>query len=259
MRAIPDDNLAYPVFVTLGNGATGSGFFLNMPDYTYLVTAKHVLFNNDSLISPSAFLLSYPKDLKDKGTITLKLELTNLESSGNILSHLDRDVALVRIFQSQKHSGAQEFAVQSLDGVSLNCTAKSGFVGVSPESTKMLDEVLVANEVITFGYPTSIGLKDIPQLDYQRPLLRKGIVAATYPDRGTVILDCPIYGGNSGGMVMELERQGLKTSYKVIGIVSQFIPYSESWVNTSTRIEHLEILNSGYSVAVGMDSVFDLI
>jgi hypothetical protein len=44
-RAIPDDNLAYPVLITLGNGSSGSGFFLNTSDAVYLVTAKHVLFN----------------------------------------------------------------------------------------------------------------------------------------------------------------------------------------------------------------------
>ncbi len=35
-RTIPDDNLAYPVLVTLSTGGTGSGFFLNTAPATYL-------------------------------------------------------------------------------------------------------------------------------------------------------------------------------------------------------------------------------
>lgn len=47
-RAIPDDNLAYPVLISLGNGTSGSGFYLNSSDAVYLVTAKHVLFEPDT-------------------------------------------------------------------------------------------------------------------------------------------------------------------------------------------------------------------
>src|ERR1035437_6546772 len=53
-RAIPDDNLAYPVLISVGNGSSGSGFFLNTNNAVYLVTSKHVLFNqsNHGLLSP---------------------------------------------------------------------------------------------------------------------------------------------------------------------------------------------------------------
>ena len=43
-RAMPDDNLAYPVLITLKTGG-GSGFYLNAKTAIYLVTAKHVLFD----------------------------------------------------------------------------------------------------------------------------------------------------------------------------------------------------------------------
>src|SRR6476619_5535761 len=47
-RAIPGDNLSYPVLITLenSNGATlgfGSGFYFNDDDAVYLITAKHVI------------------------------------------------------------------------------------------------------------------------------------------------------------------------------------------------------------------------
>ena len=54
-RLIPDHNLAYPVLITLGNGGTHSGFFLNTSDSVLLVTAKHVLFDlsNQTLLIPT--------------------------------------------------------------------------------------------------------------------------------------------------------------------------------------------------------------
>ena len=45
MRAIPDDNLCYPVVIDLADGQYGSGFFANSGVALYLVTAKHVLFD----------------------------------------------------------------------------------------------------------------------------------------------------------------------------------------------------------------------
>jgi len=66
-RAIPADNLAYPVLVSLDNGSSGSGFFLNTGSRTYLVTASHVLFDETSgnLRGKQATLLSYSKDPKE--------------------------------------------------------------------------------------------------------------------------------------------------------------------------------------------------
>jgi hypothetical protein len=75
-RLIPDDNLAYPILITLksGNGtsiSSGSGFYLNTATAIYLVTAKHVLAsgffdpktNRVDVPDLIVEVLSYPKDL----------------------------------------------------------------------------------------------------------------------------------------------------------------------------------------------------
>lgn len=46
-RQIPDDNLAYPVLLTLKTDSktfTGTAFYLRMTNRIVLVTARHVLF-----------------------------------------------------------------------------------------------------------------------------------------------------------------------------------------------------------------------
>ena len=89
VRAIPDDNLAYPVLIALKNGAQGSGFFFNSSKATFLVTAHHVLFKeeSDDLLDSDAKLLSYAKDPKDTGKNEFALDLKALKQHGEIKRH----------------------------------------------------------------------------------------------------------------------------------------------------------------------------
>jgi hypothetical protein len=93
-RAIPEDNLAYPVLLTFKNGATGSAFYLNTDDATYLVTPKHVLFDPDTkkLRDVSLEALSYSKDLADPGRNLLAVDLSLLNSQGLIKPHPTEDL-----------------------------------------------------------------------------------------------------------------------------------------------------------------------
>jgi hypothetical protein len=64
-----------------------------------------------------------------------------------------------------------------------------------------------------------------------------------------IILDCPAFFGNSGGLVIEVERTSLtETKYKAIGLITEFVLYEKNWFQ-----------NSGYSIVVPMDFVEELI
>jgi hypothetical protein len=67
----------------------GSGFYLNTEEFTYLITAQHVLFEpgSDKLRARAMELLSYPKDPSDAGRYVLSVDLGALESDGNVISH----------------------------------------------------------------------------------------------------------------------------------------------------------------------------
>ena len=113
-----------------------------------------------------------------------------------------------------------------IPGIKVIEIASSGIIGVSSENIKLFKDVLIANTIYLFGYPTSLGMKKIPQIDPLRPLLRFGILAGTNPNKKTIILDCPSYPGNSGGPVIEVEQVNLtQKKFRVIGVVSQFIPF----------------------------------
>ena len=254
-RAIPDDNLAYPVLITLKNGSTGSGFYLNTSKAVYLVTAKHVLFDpkTQKLLGTALELLSYSKDPSDSSRNLITVDLSAVEMSGDIKPHPSEDVAVVKLSKIVPGGTTSSFSGAMVPGVTLNEMASGGLLAVNVDIVKMFNQVLTGNEVMFFGYPTSLGLKQLPQIDIHRPLLRKGIVAGTNPKTRSIILDCPVFFGNSGGPVLELEKQPFSTTFKIIGVMSQYVPFVDG--GRSFQI----LSNSGYSIATPMDFVLDLV
>jgi hypothetical protein len=282
-RAIPDDNLAYPVLINVGDGSSGSGFFLNTSDSVYLVTAKHVLFNaSNQLLSPHLNLLSYSKDPADLTKNSIAVDLSILQSSGDVRPHPTQDVAVVRLFHIAAQPtpspavqpgastatppsaapipqpGQANFAGMSipLPGVNVQSIAPLGMLGVGVDTIKTFDQVLTGNEVVLFGYPSSLALQVLQQLDPTRPLLRKGIVAGINPDKKSIVLDCPVYFGNSGGPVLEMDHDGFMTRFKIIGVVNQYVPFVQTG-GAPTFVMQIQS-NSGYSIITPMDFVLEL-
>jgi hypothetical protein len=136
---------------------------------------------------------------------------------------------------------------------------ESGILGVGLETVKKFADVLTGNDVYVLGYPSSIGIQQLPQIDYDYPLLRKGIVAGTNESNKTIVLDCLTFFGNSGGPVLQVVPVGLATRFDVIGVVSQYVPFAETLVNTTFSYSNTQYHNSGYSIVEPMDSVLELL
>jgi hypothetical protein len=262
-RSIPDDNLAYPVLVQFPD-EKASGFYLTTETSTYFVTAKHVLFDprTGQIRTGSMSLLSYSRDPKESGTNLILIDIAALARAGEIKVHPTADVVVVRIADLAK--SAQENVqgartLQLLPGVTSQASVSNGIVGVGIKVIKKYDEVLVANEVLLFGYPTSLGIPESPQLDPLRPLLRRGIVAGLNPNGKSIIVDCPSYPGNSGGLVVEVDRSAFNASINVIGVVSQFVPFEEKWINYPMGYQNINLSNSGYTIVTPMDFVLELV
>lgn len=256
MRNIPADNLAYPVLLQFDTGSSGSSFILRTDSEIFIITAKHVIFDGDNVRGQKIILTCPSRDIDDDHVKKMLVDLTKLVP----IKHGQSDIAAIEIGKIRTDSAKGAYLVEHHDGISISEGQDLGTVSVNAQTTtKQLKDVLISNDVYLYGYPTSLGIKDLPQFDYNKPLLRKGIIANIYKNTGTIILDCPVYYGNSGGPVVEVEQDGPGFHHKVIGVVSQFIPFVEHWENKQNKLVNTEVSNSGYSVVVSMDRVFELI
>ena len=188
------------------------------------------------------------------------LELTDTIRSKSLqLRRHEKNFFLYSPDNAGEESKEVRLAAKPLPGVQAIQRTQKGPVVVYSGYTRKLNEILTANDVYVFGYPSSVGIQQFPQIDYNSPLLRKGIVAGINDARKTIILDCLTFHGNSGGPVLQVSRTGLVTHFDVIGVISQYIPTTEKWVNATLNYGYLQLHNSGYTIAEPMDAVLELV
>lgn len=262
--AIPEVNLSLPVLVKLENGDEASGFYLKDETKEYFVTARHVLFSSPSLSTsslraPSGHFISYSGRVDFSEKAELILDLYSLFLKGRIRCHESYDVCVAYI-GDVKTIGDNKFNI-SLPGnmVRRIDSGTYGIISTPTTDVRKFNEVQIGNESYLFGYPSSIGIKQMPQIDYERPLLRKGIIAGKNVAQKTIILDSPVYFGNSGGPVLQVDREAFAASYLLIGVVSEYIPFVEVVENKTMKYTNMSISNSGYSVVVPIDFVLELL
>jgi len=268
-RSLPQDYIKYPVLVALDSGKTASGFYINNEKGdAYFVTAKHLFFQNGEgggqvLKGSKALLMSYPREENLKEPILVQLDLAELFSFGYLRAHPEKDVTVVKIGSISGPEGMQ--SLQFYPGVHLAArvgepVSSGSLVGAHGDVIRNYEHVAVGNDAFIFGYPVSLGIEDYPQIDFSRPLLRKGVISGKNSEKMSIILDCPVHYGNSGGPVVEVEKFGItETRYFIIGMVSEFIPFDDKWYGIENPLEPQRIENSGYSVVIPMDTILDLI
>lgn len=265
MRYIPDDNLSYPVLIQLENGSSGSGFYLRSKNNLYLVTARHVLFEYKDdisgflLMSKNVRLTSYPKDITIKKPIIASINLDISNKKGLIKFTPSVDVVIVKIANLEQIRETNNYHIKPEENFSIvSKDSSSLLVWVLEERFKCYSDVMVSNEIILFGYPNSLGRRN--QIDPMQPLLRKGIIAGKNDSNKTIILDCPVYYGNSGGLVVEVEETGDGgKEFYCIGVVSEFVPFDEKLFSLQHKTVNINVENSGYSVVVPIDTIISLL
>jgi hypothetical protein len=210
---------------------------------------------------PELELRSYSADITDPNPNVLEINLQTLQNNGDIKPHPTADVVVLPIFDEQKKpDGSGTTNNTSVPGVTIKALDKNGSLARADLGlVYKFDQVLVGNDVLVYGYPTSVGIPNQPQFESDRPLLRKGIVAGRNLQTRGIILDCPAYQGNSGGPVIQIEDVNLgQKQFRIIGVISQFVPFLDIWYNLREKYTNTTELNSGYSVAVPMDFVLEL-
>jgi hypothetical protein len=259
---LPQDPRTFPALIVHDRGM-GSGFFLQLSNSVYLITAKHVLFTESEgtnalqLQSPAAVVKSYAH----VGTTNItervfNIDLAQLMSAGEIRYSSNRDVALVRIEQCASNDSHLAFSLPGFAKASQD----TGLNLFGVEFACRTSEVDVGAEVFMFGYPISLTGPISAIFDPSEPLLRKGIVAGLNLVRKTMIIDCPSYFGNSGGPVIQVDHPNFGvTRFRVIGLVSGFVPFQEEWENKTMRYSHVLKSNSGYTVVEPVDIALDMV
>lgn len=262
MRYLPDDNLAYPVLIKLDTDRYGSGFFLRSKNSLYLVTAKHVFLNSTDgkfLCNKEFSITAYSRDLLVKEPILISVQLDSVRDE--FKKHTSSDVIVMRMGDIRYEHEANLDRAFFLPGIKITaCPIGASIVWVDEKLFKKYNDIFISNDIFVLGYPVSIGHRNYEQIDIMKPLLRKGIIAGKNERKRTIILDSPVYFGNSGGLVLEVDLIGGEPRFLPIGVVSEYVPFIEELYS----LQHKEVVsinraNSGYSVAVPIDNIIDLI
>lgn len=250
---LPDDPITYPVYISHITGGTGSGVYMRISNSVYLATARHVLFQQDrvsreittNLVSSNATLVSFSLDTnKVKTKVTVSIDILQAFTNGMLRFSTNRDVALLKIGTLDENAATNMtplpfFAYRSQNhGINL----------FSSSNISYFDEIAVGRPVFVFGYPTAITSGVSAILPVDEPLLRSGVIAGLNDERRSIVLDCPVYGGNSGGPALQVEDQVLSKRFTIIGLVSSAIQFREIWENHSLKYYQESLSNSGYSL-----------
>jgi len=187
--------------------------------------------------------------------VKIELNIGRADTLGEFKADLVHDVAVVHISRDTIENGLG--VMYFLPYAHVGAQPDTGFM--STTAITPFESATVTSDAYVFGYPGAIGVPELPQLDYTQPLIRRGIIAGKNYVKKTIIIDCQIYPGNSGGPVFEVDEIPAGRSFRLIGLVTEFIPFEDVWVNKRFGIANHEWLNSGYGVVVPVDFVIALI
>ena len=244
----------------------GSGIFFEDSTAIYLISARHVFLRQDSnrkiikdntnkpVITHEIFNVRY-FDRNYLDTLVNKLSINFEKIFGNpefVKYNEENDLIAIKIATIDREERKIYFSKNV-----VNYTAK-GFSPswVNHDWIANLDDVLIGTDVWIIGYPETLNLARLDQYNFDLPLLQKGIVSGKYEKRGTMVINAPVYPGNSGGPVFgHIERNEMK----LIGIAVEFIPLVEKISQSTYGGTNQEWTNSGYTVVESIDKIMDLI
>ncbi len=253
--------------IKIGN-SIGSGCFYQDSQYLYLITAKHVLYDNKGILKgKDGYLISYPYNAMNDQADTLIINFETLHNTRNLFGSSSSDIAVGKIakINDLKDNKATLSYIHGIKKVDIKGSWIRSFQKNQYDFFSALD---LGDDIYVLGFPSAIGIENTKQYDFKRPLLRKGIISGLSPKYKTFLIDCHVYGGNSGGPVIvkrdlfDFSQKGRIVriqELKLIGIVAEFVPFKEVWENKNYQITNIEVDNSGYAVIIPLDPAFELI
>jgi len=176
-RDVPEYYLTIPVLVMLENNQAASGFYIVANKAVFFVTARHVFLKEDKdafiLASNTATLKSSSFQTKLTTDKLIKLDLNKLSSTGRIIYDKLQDIVVVKIADF-----INDVEFNSVEGaIIIQTPGAFNLMSMDKDSIRKYEEIIIGNDVFVFGYPVSLGIAELPQIDFSKPLVRKGIVA----------------------------------------------------------------------------------
>lgn len=264
-ESIAEQAIPKTMLIELNNGDIGSGLIYQDTTNAYLVTARHVLFNEvkDSvgkvidyaLKSNIGLIKYYANDTEKSEQKGLIINFKNLHKNNKIQYSKSSDILVCEIGKVD----TTNFIKIIYNNFVKKLNPQTKISTYSTINIGYFNKSILGNDVYIFGYPKALGLKGTVQYDFNRPILRKGVIAGKYHENMTIVIDSPTFGGNSGGPVLEIIGNYPKMDAILIGIVVSFIPLEEIWYNPRYKITNVEIVNSGYTIIEPIEKIFDLI
>jgi len=254
---INQDLLLNTILLTYPNGVTGSGIILSDSPNIYLATARHMVYGTDLtkdvLMGRTVQVTAYAGSLHALRTNVFTIDLQQSRDSGYILVDAKNDAAV--IFIAKKFGdllGYPETILKENRG-RINL--------VSIELIKPYDAVEVGAHVFVMGYPTSIGL-NAGLVESDKPLICKGAVAGFNEHTRRIVINAPVYHGNSGGPVFATYPMENRTC--LIGVVTDFVPYLSDVLKkeanqVKTDSVRAVVNNTAFGIVTPADNILTLI
>lgn len=259
-NSFQSDLISLAVLIEIGKGY-GSGIYLATESSIYLVTARHVFWQAQvdkqtkkikayNLISPVVNIFSYSVKSDFESADQVQVDLRVLFNNKQLSFSQTHDVC---VFKLGDISDGKLNLVDGIKKLSPNLNINSAHLSM----IKPFAEIEIAEDLYVIGYPKALAMIPTNAFNFNKPLVRKGIVSGKNPNH-TIVIDCAVYPGNSGGPVFITEKRieqtdkGMKMSDKryLAGIVSKFVP----WLNNRFKPPH-HVENSGYGLMVAFDEV----
>ncbi|MCX2477452.1 trypsin-like peptidase domain-containing protein [Pedobacter sp. MC2016-15] len=230
------ENFSVSTFLSVDFGdSSGSGFRINHNGCDYIITAKHVVYNKNVLLS-DLWIKSRNYFGDETEGYSAKINL----STENVLTFDDLDVVVIKLdiqFNYEIENAGTDISIASI------------------EDTSNFESILIGANIFLVGFPSSLTVDDFYDVD--RPLLRTGIIAGKNIGNHTFVVDSVAYYGVSGGPIVQID---VERNIKIVGVVSRFVPFITEWKNKhESSISRQDFFNSGYAVCLPLDRLIERI
>lgn len=268
-QIFPDELHAMPVLINIPladamRSSFGTGFYLCESNRLFLITAAHCIFdplstNFFALINSNATISSFPAKDTFHGKNEFTLDLKLLSAEGRIKRHPSHDVAVVLLANQTTPYGDKTVMNNYVNGIRLP-PPRFPLASYSANDTcEVFTNVPDGKEVFILGYPVELLKNEIlSEVDFEFPLVRKGIISQSNRKTGKLIIDSGIYGGNSGGPVLVVQHPTPDVdAFKIVGLITQFVPVFTRMA-PQANVTNSVMVNSGYGVAEPIDYALEL-